>query len=127
MSHTAKNFDLKAIARRVKQLQNSKGLTNVDMARLLNVSESQYAKLLRGECMFSQDKLLILHNELGVSVDYILTGEMPLDKNDVINETGYSIYLEALGEYVMKLPDEKRRDKIKEMATTFHEVLIKGL
>jgi uncharacterized membrane protein len=52
---------------------------------------------------------------------------MPLDKNDVINETEYSIYLEALGEYVMKLPDEKRRDKIKEMATTFHEVLIKGL
>ena len=64
--------ELKEIGSRIKLVQKTVGYSNREMGELLNISEIQYSKLLRGISQVSEDKFLILHRELGVSLDFLL-------------------------------------------------------
>lgn len=57
---------------RLKQLRNDRGLTQLDVARLLGVERSTYVKYERGQSDPSTATLVRLADYFGVSVDYII-------------------------------------------------------
>lgn len=57
---------------RLKQLRNSRSLTQQDIARLLGVERSTYVKYERGQSDPPTATLVRLADYFGVSVDYII-------------------------------------------------------
>ena len=58
-------------------LLNERGLKNADIARATGISNMTLSDWKRGVSTPKQDKLMKIADCLGVSVDYLLTGEEP--------------------------------------------------
>jgi transcriptional regulator with XRE-family HTH domain len=125
MTNLITHAEVIAVGKRIKEIQRIKKLTNSDMAEIMGISHVQYEKLLRGVSMFTEDKFLTLHKELGVSVDYLLTGDAPNAGDKRMTELEYVMCLERLERYLEKLPRDERIEKMNEMFTTFHDVFDK--
>ena len=88
-------------------LLNERGLKNADIARATGISNMTLSDWKRGVSTPKQDKLMKIADCLGVSVDYLLTGEADLwvairhDKE----------LLNALEKY-MELSDRKKKHVI---------------
>ncbi|ALT80790.1 MULTISPECIES: helix-turn-helix domain-containing protein [Streptococcus] len=57
---------------RIRNLREDRDLTQSDIAKLLSLTNSAYAKLERGERKLSAEVLISLSNFYGVSTDYLL-------------------------------------------------------
>jgi repressor LexA len=73
---------------RLKQARETMNLKQEDMANKLNIGQSAYSKMERGKSDFS-DELLVLIPELGINLNWIITGkgEMFLPKEVYPNKT----------------------------------------
>ena len=60
------------LAERLKQTRKVKGLSQKEMAKLINVSQSTIAKWESGTREPSLDDLILLANLLGESTDFLL-------------------------------------------------------
>ncbi|MFV0424949.1 MAG: helix-turn-helix domain-containing protein, partial [Bacilli bacterium] len=62
----------------------NKKYTQEQMGEVLGVSSKYYGRIERGEYFLTPEKLLILHKELKVDLNYLLSGEIECKKT--INE-----------------------------------------
>jgi transcriptional regulator with XRE-family HTH domain len=65
----------KALGKRIKQLRKEKGLTQKELAKQVNCSHAQLNKYESGLNTPPLDRLLLLAEVLGTSVDYLLAGQ----------------------------------------------------
>ena len=70
MIHQITRAELIVIAARLKQAQDMVGYSNERMATMFGITEIQYSKILRGHSMITEDKLIILKQEMNISIDY---------------------------------------------------------
>ena len=77
----------KRIGQRIKKLRESKGLKQKDMADVLQVSVSAWAKLEAGDRGLGSEDCIRLADYFGVSCDYILRG-VEIENLDVWKKTG---------------------------------------
>lgn len=121
--------ELKEIGSRIKLVQKAVGYSNKEMGDLLNISEIQYLKLLRGISQVSEDKFLILHKELGVSLDFLFTGcrqrgMLGLKEAGIMTDIDYCICSNEIALYIVGLPTDKRKEKMMEWIAWFQRLLM---
>lgn len=63
------------IGTHVRARRNALGLSQIDLARELNVSHQHVSRIELGDATPSLEMLLKLSRKLGVSTDFLLTGE----------------------------------------------------
>lgn len=63
------------LAERLRQQRKLKGKTQNDLAELLNVRRATYGEYERGNNLPPIDKLVIIADALGVSIDYLVGNE----------------------------------------------------
>ena len=66
---------LQEIGNRLKVHRKAKGLTQAQTADLLEMSCNFYGDIERGKCRLSIEKIILVHERLGISPTYLLTGE----------------------------------------------------
>ena len=90
------NSDLyKNIGNRVLIKRRELHYTQEQMAEILGVSSGFYGMIERGEKAPSIEKLIIIYEELGIDITYLLTGQE--ERNNISN-------------YIERCPKEKRYD-----------------
>ena len=60
------------MSNRLKKLRKEKGLTQADLAKVLNTNQSQYGKYENGKTNLTVENAKILANFFGVSIPYLL-------------------------------------------------------
>lgn len=123
MIHQITRADLKVIANRMKHAQEVAGYSDDRMATTLGISKVQYSKLLRGHNMITEDKLIILKQDMDISIDYLLTGQrsggnVPV-ANQPMTEVEFRIYMEGISFYIENLPAELKKERMMEMINRF--------
>ncbi|GAA5361122.1 helix-turn-helix transcriptional regulator [Streptococcus uberis] len=89
---------------RLKELRKSFKLTQVEMAKKLNISQPAYGDWERGKFEPSPEKLKILANFFNVSTDYLL-GNTDIKNPDEINLSDFEILFRKTSN---KLSDEEK-------------------
>lgn len=99
-----------------QKLLDEKGLKNADVSRATGVSNMTLSDWKRGVSTPKQDKLMKIADFLGVSIDYLMTGEEPKVDLSAQADLWKAIrhdkeLLNALEKY-MKLSDKKKKHVI---------------
>lgn len=66
---------MKEIGQRLRELRRNKGCTQEQFSEKLGMSLNFYGKIERGEAKLSIEKLVLLYNDYGADINYLLTGE----------------------------------------------------
>lgn len=94
-------MDLKAVGQRIKEAREAKGLTQEDLAAIVDLSPTHVSVIERGLKVAKLDTFVAIANALDVSADSLLIDVVTHSTTGVTNE---------LSELLMKLPlKEKRR------------------
>lgn len=108
---------------RIKELRNSKGVSQQKLAEALGVSRSTVAMWETGNSEPDSEMLITIANYFDVSVDYLLgktEQKNPAAKND--NEIGFDDFTYAMYNESKELSDEKKQQLL-EMAKFFKSQL----
>jgi len=62
------------IGKRIRQIRQELGKTQIEMSKVLKVQQSAISKLEKGDIMPTVENLLKLNKISGRSIDWILTG-----------------------------------------------------
>lgn len=82
------------MSNRLKTLRKEKGLTQADLAKVLNTNQSQYGKYENGKTNLTVENAKILANYFGVSIPYLLGYE----ENFTANKPNATISIELVKE-----------------------------
>ncbi|ORO96651.1 helix-turn-helix transcriptional regulator [Streptococcus mitis] len=82
------------MSNRLKKLRKEKGLTQADLAKVLNTNQSQYGKYENGKTNLSIENAKILAEYFGVSIPYLLGYE----ENSTVNKPNATILIELVKE-----------------------------
>ena len=82
------------MSNRLKKLRKEKGLTQADLAKVLNTNQSQYGKYENGKTNLSLENTKILAEYFGVSIPYLLGYE----ENFTTNKPNATILIELVKE-----------------------------
>ncbi|HHV8181851.1 TPA: helix-turn-helix transcriptional regulator [Streptococcus pneumoniae] len=82
------------MSNRLKKLRKEKGLTQADLAKVLNTNQSQYGKYENGKTNLSLENAQILSEYFGVSIAYLLGYE----ENSTVNKPNATILIELVKE-----------------------------
>lgn len=63
------------IGARLKKHRKAKGLTQIETAKLLEMSLNFYGDIERGKCRPSIEKIILIYERLGIDPTYLLTGK----------------------------------------------------
>ena len=63
------------MSNRLKKLRKEKGLTQADLAKVLNTNQSQYGKYENGKTNLSIENAKKVAKYCGVTIDYLLGSE----------------------------------------------------
>ena len=85
-----KNMDYKAMGKRLKIERCNLILTLEQLAEEVGLSPAYIGQIERGERNISLDKLILIVNKLGVTVDYVLQDSFTLQKDE------YDVVLQQL-------------------------------
>ena len=125
MIHQITRAELIVIAARLKQAQDMVGYSNERMATMFGITEIQYSKILRGHSMITEDKLIILKQEMNISLDYLITGQRAgrnvLISDQPMTEVEFRMYMEEILFYIENLPMELKMDRMMEMMRRFYK------
>lgn len=93
----------------LKELRNMAGLTQAELASILNLSKSSIAHYECGINLPTIKILLAYANHFGTSVDYII-GKIPLETDYAIllEKANYNITYGEILKALRSLPDKKR-------------------
>ena len=94
-----------------KELLDKKGLKNADVSRATGISNMTLSDWKNGKSKPKHDKMILIAEFLGVSVDYLMTGEEPKFSKDrallEVKITEDAELMKRLKKY-MDLPQEKK-------------------
>lgn len=125
MIHQITRAELIVIAARLKQAQDMIGYSDERMASMFDISTVQYSKILRGHSMITEDKLIILKQEMNISLDYLITGQRAgrnvIISNQPMTEVEFRMYMEEISYYIENLPVELKKDRMMEMMRRFYK------
>ncbi len=79
-------MDGKTLGKRVKALRRKAGITQLDLACRVNISESYIALIEADKRKPGMDIISTLANEFHVSVDYLLSGKISEEDNLMLKE-----------------------------------------
>lgn len=115
MVHQITRTELMVIAARLKQAQDMVGYSDERMATMFGITEIQYSKILRGHSMITEDKLIILKQELNLSLDYLLTGQRDgrnvLITDQPMTEIEFRMYMEEISFYIENLSSHGTKER----------------
>lgn len=97
-------MDLKAIGQRIKEARESKGLTQEDLAAIVDLSPTHVSVIERGLKVTKLDTFVAIANALDVSADMLLIDVVTQATNGATNE---------LAEILAKLPAKEKRKILK--------------
>lgn len=66
---------LYGIGSRLKEWRKQNRMTQAETAALLEMSLNFYGDIERGRCRLSIEKIILVHEKLGIDPTYLLTGE----------------------------------------------------
>lgn len=69
------------IGKRIREYRKHCGLTQEEFSEKLGVSKTFYGNVERGRQKLSVEKLIFLHNEFKIDLNYLLTGEKVPDSS----------------------------------------------
>lgn len=72
------------MSNRLKKLRKEKGLTQADLAKVLNTNQSQYGKYENGKTNLTVENAKILANYFGVALPYLL--ELDKKEKDILEQ-----------------------------------------
>lgn len=97
-------MDLKAVGQRIKEAREAKGLTQEDLAAIVDLSPTHVSVIERGLKVAKLDTFVAIANALDVSADSLLIDVVTHSTTGVTNE---------LSELLMKLPLKEKRKILK--------------
>ena len=82
------NIILKEIGERLRATRKEKGLTQAQVADMLDMSCNFYGEIERGNCRLSLEKLMLVHQRLEIDLTYLITGENTpsINFHDIISD-----------------------------------------
>ena len=81
-----KNIDFESIGKKLKEIRLSKGLPQDAVASAAEVNTSHISNIENNRVKVSLPTLLYICNAVGVSVDYVLSGEYASDDSAIDRE-----------------------------------------
>lgn len=87
-------YDIEKSGERINKLRKERGLTQVELAEVLDIHAKTISKVERGICGMSVDYLLLVAEYFNVTLDYLVIGKE--DRSSRINE------------YLTLIPGEKK-------------------
>lgn len=113
----------KEIGRRIRKVRESRELTQTDVAQILGMNRSNLSRMEIGEVMPTADTLVKLRKFLGISSDWLLTGEGVMDKPAVEILAAHD---EDVRELLESMADSKRlKHAVLEFGLTYIEKFLK--
>lgn len=96
----AKPLDI--FSKRLKDMRRDKGKTQDEMSKLLNIRRSTYGEYERGKIVPPIDKMKVLADYFGVSVDYLMgnTNFQTHEERNEINPLDISKQMKLILEYL---------------------------
>ena len=94
-------FNIKIIAERLKESRNAKAKTQNDLAALLNISRAAFGEYERGNNLPPIDKLIVIAQELEVSLDW-LAGLEPQPQPNIQAIRDAALQIATSAENIMK-------------------------
>ena len=105
-------MDLKAVGQRIKEAREAKGLTQEDLAAIVDLSPTHVSVIERGLKVAKLDTVVAIANALDVSADSLLIDVVTQSTNGVTND---------LSELLMKLPLKEKRKILKAVKILIEE------
>lgn len=108
------SLDLINIGQRIRIEREKLGITRERFAEIVNLSPFYIGQIERGERSMSLDTLAKISKALKISLDYIITGNVPYHNHGLVLESIEDYYgrenseeFEELLELLFKLPQDK--------------------
>lgn len=92
-----------AISKRVEQVRNALGLTQVSFSRAIGITQGTLSSMERGNIAVSERNIKFICQEFGVNEKWLREGT-----GEMFNRTELSL-LELLGERISKLSDIEKK------------------
>ena len=105
-------MDLKAVGQRIKEAREAKGLTQEDLAAIVDLSPTHVSVIERGLKVAKLDTFVAIANALDVSADVLLIDVVAQSTNGATNE---------LAEIIAKLPVKEKRKILKAVKVLVEE------
>ena len=105
-------MDLKAVGQRIKETREAKGLTQEDLAAIVDLSPTHVSVIERGLKVAKLDTFVAIANALDVSADVLLIDVVAQSTNGATNE---------LAEIIAKLPVKEKRKILKALKVLVEE------
>lgn len=105
-------MDLKAVGQRIKEAREAKGLTQEDLAAIVDMSPTHISVIERGLKVAKLDTFVAIANALDVSADVLLIDVVVQSTNGATNE---------LAEIIAKLPVKEKRKILKAVKVLVEE------
>lgn len=105
-------MDLKAVGQRIKEAREAKGLTQEDLAAIVDMSPTHISVIERGLKVAKLDTFVAIANALDVSADVLLIDVVAQSTNGATNE---------LAEIIAKLPVKEKRKILKAVKVLVEE------
>lgn len=105
-------MDLKTVGQRIKEAREAKGLTQEDLAAIVDLSPTHVSVIERGLKVAKLDTFVAIANALDVSADSLLIDVVTQSTNGVTND---------LSELLMKLPLKEKRKILKAVKILIEE------
>ncbi len=94
-------MDLRDVGLRIKKTREAKGLTQEELAALVDLSPTHISVIERGQKIPKLDTFVAITNALDVSADSLLRDVVAQSVNGVVNDLSASI---------MKLPPKEQKE-----------------
>lgn len=105
-------MDLKAVGQRIKEAREAKGLTQEDLAAIVDLSPTHVSVIERGLKVAKLDIFVAIANALDVSADMLLIDVVTQSTNGATNE---------LANIIGKLPAKDKRKILKAVKVLVEE------
>lgn len=93
-------IDYEAMGRRIRRKRQEKGLTQLELAKKINLSPSYYGHIERGTRTPSLETLVLIANELMIGTDVILRDSLkipvPVERNPLFSQRDLHLLREYL-------------------------------
>ncbi|MDK2794458.1 MAG: HTH-type transcriptional regulator, cell division transcriptional repressor [Caldanaerobacter sp.] len=101
---------MNSVGERIRYARKKNNLTIPALSKLTGLSPGNLSDLENNKSMPSSNALIKLKNALNVSIDWLLTGEMPSEVKE--EEEKYSVDKseDLLLKAIKELPEERKRD-----------------
>ena len=103
-----KDYDMKEIGARIRPLRERNGISRALLAERIDCSPDTLGRIERGEREIRSDYLWMISAEFGVTVDYIMKGDLP----------ELSVDNELAG--LIRRTNRRQRSAVLELARAFH-------